>query len=277
MRKHWPRIRRGRRRGDWQKTGGIVLIAVVVVIFMFGFYWLYKARQSFVPLHPETFCPQDGSPHAVTAVLIDTTDPLNPVQRTSLMHEVEELIADIQRYGALQLYAVEPMEEYPPKPVFLKCNPGRVEEISGWVENPRIVERQWRTGFRKPLEEVLDQMFCSSGSADSPILESIQWVTVNALSGPNLSQIPRRLVVISDLLQHTNGLSFYKGVVKFATFAKTRKYQRIHASLEGVSVDLLRMRRDIPVGVQEQALIRFWKDYFDAQGADYVRIVNLDG
>ncbi len=271
-----PRRSRGRRGGGWQMIGGIVLLGAVILVLAFGFYLLIVTQEGHVALEPESYCPKAG-PQVVTVVIIDTTDALNLVQRTDLMNEIKKLIADVPRFGGLEIYAVGPVEEEPPQPVFRKCNPGRAAEISEWRGNPKMVERDWREGFREPLEKVLVRMLAPAGADSSPILESIQWVTINALTAPGRSEIPRRLVVVSDLLQHTAGLSHYRGVMEFATFAKTPYYRRVRAPLEGVMIDLLIIRRDTRGEVQGPALIRFWRDYFDAQGARGLRIVDLAG
>jgi hypothetical protein len=257
-------------------AGGIILVSAVVLTLAYGFYLLAKTRTSHVALDPVSYCPKEG-PQAITAVIIDTTDGLNLVQRTDLMNEIENLIAAIPRFGGLDIYTVGPIEEEPPQPVFHKCNPGRAAEISEWTGNPTMVERDWREGFREPLEKVLADMLSAAEADSSPILESIQWVTINALTAPRRSELPRRLVVVSDLLQHTSGLSHYRGAEEFEKFAETPYYRRIRAPLEGVSVDLLKVRRDTRTDVQGPALIRFWTDYFDAQRARSLRIVDLAG
>ena len=271
-----PKRYSSRQSTDWRKIGGGILIAVVVLVLLYGIYWYDVTRRAHVTLNSETYCPE-GGPRAVTAVIVDTTDALNVVQRTHLMHEIEELIAAIPRYGALEIYAVGPVKEEPPQPIFLKCNPGRAAEISEWTGNPKRVERDWREGFRKPLDGVLNTVLESNGDDNSPILESIQWVTINALTSPGRSESPRRLVVVSDFLQNTAGLSHYRGVPAFATFAKTPYYRKILAPLQGVSVELLRVRRYTSEEIQEQPLTRFWIEYFDAQGVRDLRFLNLAG
>lgn len=256
--------------------GGIVLIGAVVLALAYGFYLLLLARGSHVALDRETYCPEAG-PHGVTAVIIDTTDAVNLVQRTDLLNEIEKLIAAVPRFYMLEIYAVGPVVDEPPQPVFNKCNPGRASEISELSGNPRMVEREWREGFRKPLEQVLVRMLAPAGANSSPILESIQWVTINALTAPGRSEVPRQLVVISDLLQHTSGLSHYRGAVPFTTFANTLYYRRVRAPLKGVKVDLLVLRRDTKTKLQGSALYRFWREYFDAQGVQSLRMVELVG
>ena len=276
-----PRRRRKRSRSrqgsGWQMAGGIILGIAVILVLAYGFYLLIATQQSHVKLDPKSYCPESG-PQAVTAVIIDTTDPLNLVQRTDLINEMEKLIAAVPRFGALEMYEVGPVEEESPQPFFSKCNPGRAAEISELTGNPIMVERNWREGFRDPLDRVLEQMLASSDAESSPILESIQWVTINALTAVGRSQIPRRMAVVSDLLQHTAGISHYRDpAMSFEAFAKTPYFLRVRAPLEGVAIDLLVVRRTTKSGIQGVKLIRFWTDYFDSQGADRLRIIDLAG
>ncbi len=275
-----PRPRRKRSRGrrgpNWKVAGGIVLGAASMFVLAYGFYLFLATTRSHVELDPNSYCHKSG-PKSVTAVIIDTTDALNVVQRTDLMNEMESLIAAVPRLGALEMYAVGPVAEEPPQPVFSKCNPGRADEISELTGNPIMVERNWREGFREPLESVLKRILAPAGANSSPILESIQWVVINALTAPGRSKVPRRLVIVSDFLQHTVGLSHYRSAVDFTAFARTAYFRRVRAPLEGIAIDMLVIRRTTGAGVQGRALIRFWTDYFDTQGAKRVRIVDLAG
>lgn len=271
-----PRRSSGRRGPAWQMVGGITLLSAVLLTLAFGYYLLIVTRQSHVELDRETYCPTDG-PQSVTAVLIDMTDPINAVQRTDLMNEIEKLVDEVRRFGGLEIYSVGPIEEKPPRPIFRKCNPGRADEISEFFANPRMVERDWREGFRKPLEETLERTLKPAEADNSPILESIQWVTINALTPPGRTEIPRRLVVVSDMLQHTASLSFYRGIPDFDTFESSPYYQRVRAPLEEVAVDLFFVCRDTRTPIQQPALLRFWTDYFDFQGVRSLRVVQIVG
>jgi len=270
------RRRQTRSAENSQLILGAVLIGFVCLALAYGFYFFVGARKSYVELDPQTYCPKNG-PASVTALLIDTTDQLNLVQRTDLINEIEKLIQNIPRYGALDIFAVRPTEKQPTEPVFQRCNPGHADEISGWTSNPTMVERDWREGFRKPLDQLFEQMLAPGEANQSPILESIQWLAVNTLGTPTASGLPRSLIVVSDLLQHTSGLSHYRGVASFSAFKKTPYYKQIKAPLEGVTAHLLIVRRNTKKNVQGKALIEFWTAYFDAQGVRKLRLVDLAG
>lgn len=276
MQRRRSRRTKNRRNSLWPLIGGAVLVVVVLIVLALGFYTLHVTRESHVVLDPETYCPKAG-PATVTAVIIDTTDSFNLVQRTDLINQIEQLIGAIPRYGALEIYAVGPIEDKQPQPVFRKCNPGRAEDISELTGNPIMVERDWRDGFREPLEDVLVKILAPSEADRSPIMESIQWVTINALTVPGRSEVSRRLVVVSDLLQNTAGVSFYHNLVDFKTFSKTPYYRRVSAPIEGIAIDLLVIQRDSRTGIQNPKFLQFWVDFFDAQGASSLRVVNLAG
>lgn len=268
------RIRRGRGSGRWQLAGGIGLIALVLVVLFAGFFIFYDTRQSHVELDKITNCPLSG-PVSVTAVLLDTSDPMNLVQRTDLMNELETRLSVVPRFGALEIYAVAPLEDAKPEPLFRKCNPGRATEINSLTGNPTMVEREWRDGFREPVEKVLARMLSADEADTSPILESIQWVTINALTAPGRASVPRKLIVVSDFLQHTRNLSHYKGIPDFVSVAATPFYRRVRAPLQDVSIEMLVLQRQ--VRRDPQALLTFWKSYFDAQGVKALRVVDLAG
>lgn len=272
------RIRGKPRRGSgWLLAGGIILGVTVVFALSYGFYLLIATRQTHVELDAASNCPKDG-PSSITVLVIDTTDPLNLIQRTDLLNEVESVLATIPRFGAFEMYAVGPVEEEPPRPLFSRCNPGRASEISPLTGNPSMVEQQWREGFRAPLDKVLSQMLANAQANSSPILESIQWVAINALTLPTRPNISRRIVLVSDMLQHTSGLSHYReAAMSFDAFSKTPYFLRVRAPLNDVAVDLLMVNRAAVSPAHKPKIINFWTDYFDAQGASRLRIVDLSG
>jgi len=276
MSRRRPRRSRSRRGAGWQVAVGVTLIAVVLLVLFGGFVTFVNVRHNRLELDAGTYCPKSG-PVALTVVLIDATDPFNIVQRTDLLNRIARVVRAVPRFGLLEIYTVTSIEASPPEPIFRKCNPGRAAEISRLVENPRLAERNWQTGFKKPLERVLSGVLKANVAESSPILESIQWVSVNSLAVPGRSRIPRHLIVISDLLQHTNRLSLYRSPVDFREFAKTRYYDRVRASLDGVAVELFVVRRNSRIPIRKQDLLQFWVDYFDAQGVASLRIVSIAG
>jgi len=272
------RRRRPRRRDRerWLILLGAALIVLAAVGIAGGLDLLWQARSTQVAIDAETLCPKDG-PRSVVVVLIDRTDAITPLQRADIETQLRDLVDDIPRFGALEIYSVGPVEAEPLRPEFKLCNPGRGKEIDPLIGAPERVERRWRSGFEEPLKRVLDGLLQPGTATTSPIMESIQSVAVTAFSGRSREGISKRLVIVSDMIQYTSGLSQYREVTPFATLRKSPYYRKVQARLDGVDVEIWYLRRDAAKNIQTKGHIEFWQEYFSDQGATLSRVLALAG
>lgn len=254
----------GHRSGDrW----GYVLIAIgVAALLGIAATFLIVSRGREV-IDAETFCPVSG-PKSVTVVLIDATDSFDPLQARALHNRVNQIQADIERGGALEIYLVAPIEDAPLSPLIKRCNPGRYEDASMWSENPRLVERNWRDGFRVPVDEALRQAEAAPPASVSPILASLKSVALTAFAEPRPDQA-HRLILISDLLEHTSKFSLYRSAPDAVAVLSDPTLRSLRPPLDGVDVELLIVDR----GSKRQTpqLGTFWEEMISAGGGRLMR------
>mgnify|MGYP001158983358 FL=1 len=106
----------------------------------------------------------------------------------------------------------------------------------------------------------------------APIMESLQALVAETpllvqdeLRGAD--RRPRRIVIVSDMLQNSDVVSFYRGQ-EWADLQASRDFARLGRNLHGVDVEILRLPRDEPAIRDPGAVEHFWVRYFDYQGAD---------
>jgi hypothetical protein len=249
-------------RSTW---AGIIMIAVslIAILGLLTTFLVLSYSQSGV--NAATFCPEDG-PTSITVVLIDATDPLGPSQAQALENRIASIQEGIERGGALELYLVAPIERAPLEPLLKLCNPGRPEEASKWAENPRIVEQRWREGFTAPIQEAVRRAQEAEEAATSPILASLQSVALTAFGGPGRNDRPKRLLLISDLLENTSAFSLYQSPPDAARFLADPRLRSLRPPLEGVEVQLRIVDRGHPRQTPE--LGRFWEELIAAGGGE---------
>ncbi len=255
---------------------GIALITLVALVIAGGGAGYFYLQQSRVALDETTLCPKDGA-RTLTVVLVDRTDPLTTIQGASLRQRLEEIKDGIAQYGALKIYSVEPILETLLRPVVDLCNPGRSEDIDPKFGNPRLVEKRWRERFEKPIEKLLDDLIQAHEADSSPIMETVQSIAVSTFRGNAVAEIPKRLIIASDMLQHTADYSQYSGSLDFREFRKSPYYRRLQADLRGVEVEIIYVRRDTRHAAQGKAHIQFWRDYIHDLGGTLTRVVALEG
>lgn len=273
---------RGRRRrrmyGDASSKNAIGWAILVLCLAVAGavFWWHQDRQAALARLNQQTLCRSTG-PVAVTAVLIDRTDALNPVQREATRQALESVKNAVKTGGLLQLYSVGPTDESVREPIIELCNPGRGEEVSALDDNPRFVESRWRDGFEQPLQEIFRDIVETEGASRSPIMESIQSVSVTAFGPDDRRAVPRRLVLISDMLQHTDGVSHYRRFVPFDEFKETPYYHKVRGDLRDVEAEIFYIWRETKTQIQGKAHIQFWRDLIADQGGTLVRVDSIEG
>ena len=280
-RKRRSRGRARRGAGTGATVLGLTLLGVVAAIlagFLGAGWWLGRSAAE---IDKGTFCPKDG-PISVTAVLIDATDPLNEGPREAVRIALDEVRDRVPTRGALEVYALDatasPSSSGLLRPLVGLCNPGRGGEINPLYGNPDMVERRWRDGFDGPLRRALDELTRPRGEASaSPIMEAVQSVAVTAFRGRGRESVPLRLVVVSDMLQHTEGFSHYRGRPDFAAFRNGPYYRKVRADLRGAEVELFYLRRDTRKGLQDAAHVQFWREFFTDQGGVFARFLPIEG
>jgi hypothetical protein len=267
------RIRRISKREERLKSKnfwGVVIIAIVVGVLGLCTTFYISAKQSVRPLDKETLCPtDDAGPNSINVVLIDRTDKFSPTQQAAIRDKLEELRAGTEKYDLIQIYSVGSTQVELLQPEFSMCNPGRGKEISEWTGNPHLVESKWKRLFGEPLQRIFDTALDSSEAQTSPIMESIQSISVTAFNSHKngKSNHPKRLIVISDLMQHVADYSQYNGKLSFLDFKTKPYYQKIRSDLSRVSVSIWYIHRQNTVNLQTKEHFEFWQTYFADQGA----------
>jgi hypothetical protein len=268
--------RRSQRRGK-NDALGYGLIGGTSIIVIAAIFWIWRLDQSAVRLDPDSLCPI-GGPHSMTTLLADVTDPLTPAQIRDFRNQYDRLFESVPRYGALEVYVVRDTSTALIEPVLSVCNPGRGEDISELTANPEKLERQWQEKFKVPVEEAYLQIIQHTDANRSPILESVQSVSLTSLPRASRQTQHRRLVVFSDFMQHTDALSFYKRSLPTAEeLAQTPSFNRTRIDLRGVDVDLWIIYRTEVNSQKLRDLATLWDEIFTLQGGQVQRIYNVTG
>ncbi|MFC4352285.1 hypothetical protein ACFOW6_12115 [Fodinicurvata halophila] len=241
------------------------MIGGLVIAVMGGGLFAY---QNFTrePLNPETGCPESGA-DSLTVVMVDGSDPLTARQRAFVVNQLEDVKEETPVGGALKVYRLGTDMEDLLEPLAFVCNPGRAEDVNELVASPKRVERRWNEVFQSRLDEVFKKLLKPGQEDWSPIFESVQSVGITNFSDNDWEGKPKKLVIISDLLQYTPRYSHYEDPGDFEEFKNIDYYKEIRTNLKGVEVTLYYVPRDTQRDIQGQEHLEFWKDYFINQGA----------
>jgi len=265
---------RRRRRQKSQDTFGYILVALFITVILaagFGYFYVIDTK---ILTDKTTLCPLSG-PHAVTVVVIDRTDTLKVLQKERLRKILQEIKGATSKHELIEVYTVGPIIDELRRPVIAICNPGDPQEVNSLYSNPSQARRKWNEDFSKRLDGIVESLLLPMESETSPIMESIQSISVSSFSDPNMKTIPRKLIIASDMLQHSPSNSHYSGVPKFSKFKKNPVYARLIGDLNDVNVRLIYIRRSTKNSIQGKNHIIFWERYFSELGANLNQVSAL--
>jgi len=261
-------------KNSLQVKGIIYLCLAISTVLSIFFYYKYK-ESTLVKLDSETLCPNSG-PCSITAVLIDLTDPLSVIQREDLKKRLYDFKEDLAQYGNLQIYPIGTITNSLLKPTINICNPGRGDNLNTVTGNPVLMKKKWREKFSNPLDQILDNLLSKDIPENvSPIMESIQSIVISAFKGKALIDIPKKLIIISDMIQNSPALNQYQGNISFEQFKLSPNFSKVRADLKNVEVDIIYIRRETFTKLQGRAHIIFWEKFIHEMGGINIHVVSL--
>jgi hypothetical protein len=256
----------GRYRPKADRTAlGLIALLVVGVGAAIGFVvWLTGGPSPYDGVDPSTYCRING-PRSVTVVLIDATDTLTPQQNERLLVELKKLRDTLPRFDRIVLAAIDSSEAAGARTLVEACNPGTVED--DFREARRLVEKAYSELFDAPFQTALASVLAGASADHSPIIEAIEQITVQAFGPlPDSAPVRKRLIVVSDMLQNTTALSFYKSVPEFPGFKGSDQFRLHRPALGNVEIVVWEINRPSGTGISRQKIVEFWQQYFAAQG-----------
>jgi hypothetical protein len=258
------------------KAGIAGAAAIALILIGIGAALALKGRAAAVPTDPTTLCPTKRSPAEVLAVLLDVSDKFSEPQRLQIQNHLARVRDSIPRFGLVEVYTVDRLRRRLTEPVSHLCNPGTGADLNRIYQNPELAKKKWE-GFATKLTTDIDRQISAPALATSPIFEAIQATALRTFGQPKYDGLPKRLVIVSDLLQNVpGGLNMYQGVPSFQSFETTPYFSRVRTDLQDVSVLVYYLVRPT-VPEQDRRHIAFWDGYFQSQGATLESVEKVFG
>ncbi|MFT4013648.1 MAG: hypothetical protein QM682_09640 [Paracoccus sp. (in: a-proteobacteria)] len=265
--------RRGPRRRSQRRGPSLPLIlgAIAAVAIMAGLFVLQRRTETEMAIDADTLCPATG-PRAMVAILVDVTDPLAPSQAMKLREYVRREVDRAEVGTEFSLGMVSDDSARLGAQVAL-CKPHSGGDVTQLTQNVRLVSERYQDRFLKPLGGLFDQMIRASDAKRSPIMEALQ-ALIAGTPGFVTFEGPKRVILVSDLLQHSDAMSFYRGE-DWQSFTASPAAQRLSESLGGAEVELFLIPRPAEYRGDPATIEDFWIRYFDHQGAHLPQVHKL--
>ena len=254
-----------RRRKQNQGAGNLkwylLIAACLVVVGGIGYAAFSLVGKS--RIDEATLCHTGGALN-VTAILLDLTDPLTKTQHDRLKVVLQDEVRLSSTDTMISFGVVsEDSDNWGVR--FAKCKPATGENANALYENPRLISERYNKEFTQPMQAKLSDAISGQSENQSPIMEALQSLISQT---PDFTQAKgqRKIIVVSDMLQHSDAISFYRGQ-GWKYFSTSYGAQRLAGNLNGVSVEILRIPRTGPRVPKREVVEDFWSRYFDRQGS----------
>jgi hypothetical protein len=266
----WP----GRALGLRARIAGAAALAVILVGV--GTVLALKSRAAAVPTDSATLCPTKRPPSEVLVILLDVSDRFSEPQRLQIQNHLVRVRDSTPRFGLVEVYTVDRLGRRVIEPVSHLCNPGTGADLNRIYQNPELARKKWE-GFSTQLSSDVNREISKPALKTSPIFEAIQATALRTFGKPEYDGLPKRLVIVSDLIQNVpDGLSMYERVPPFDSFKSNPYFSRVQSDLNGVSVRLYYLVR-AGVAHQSRDHLAFWRDYLQDQGAEVEMVERVFG
>lgn len=240
-------------------TSGIMLLLAITPIIL---------KKQALAYDPQSFCLlQQPYPH--TVLLVDKTDTLSASQRDYLHALITKIKQTLQPREKLSIYILDHTNYTAPTPIFAMCNPGTGQQANEIYQNPAKIQHRFDEFFGKPLTETLQTLTKTTTSPLSPILEMLDEVA--RIADFNATQ-PRRLILVSDLLQNMPNDSHYRVQPQFQQWLRKHPIQKPLWNNTLVELVYLRHPQHLIQGAEH---LDFWQQYFHAHGAQLAPVTTI--
>ncbi len=258
------RSKRSRRRGGGNGEWGWYLAIAVCVAIAVGVAIASSKLISSSQFDEATLC-LVGNQHDTTLILLDVTDPVNSTQQARLEALINREIASSRVDTML---AVGIVSEDPENwgEMFAKCKPKSGAEANAIYENPQFVMERYQEEFIDKVDETLAAAFAGETEDQSPIMEALQALVADVPDFSNTNS-DRKLIIVSDMIQNSETLSFYRGQ-DWGYFVETGGDTRLARNLTGIDIEIIRITRATPNQPDTAIVDGFWTRYFDIQGSN---------
>lgn len=267
--------RRSRNPGELRKhiLGAALTVTALGVLAVGAYVYATVARPP--KLDIKSLCPIAG-PHSVTVVLLDSTDEIPDIAKREIRTALIDLAEMLPTYELLEIRLLDP-KLADGRLVFSKCNPGDGSDLSEYTANPRLAKQRWMDGFREPLDQALEAGFVPAPGKTSPIMETIQRIAVERFTGRNVEDVPKSLVVISDMLEHGPDYSQYGGDLSYDRFKGSAAYKKVRTDLHGAEVEIYYIQRQTGRPINSVDHMRFWEQWIRDNDGRFRQAVKLQG
>lgn len=211
---------------------------------------------------------------ATTLIMVDATDTFTQDQQRRIQSTVDYERERLPEGGRLIIVSLNPDAPWEPAELVSVCNPGKGESANPLLVTRSKVEQRWQSLYADPIDKAVQKSLAIATSERSPII--ITLASLLARADFDARVVSRRLVVISDLLEHEKGVySQLRGGDFWNAYQVSPLPKTARLDLHGVSVAIDYLQRGKFASVQGPRHQSFWQRLLKEAGASDVNFLGI--
>ena len=270
-----PRQRSSSQSGRTSALWGATLLLLAMAAFgALAWFYFYAPRKPV--LDSRSLCPVTGS-KGIAIVLMDTSDVILETTKSDILTFLEDQITALPEYHSFDIRVLD-IATGQSRSLFAKCNPGDGDGLSEWTDNPRVARLRWIESFKKPAREALSKGLAPVDTQSSPIMGAVQHVAITQFSSAAAQAVPKRLIIVSDMIEHTRDYSQYPiaGDLTYQRFKQSPAYRKFRTDLHGTHVTILYVDRP-KLKLDTIRHISFWREWISDNRGSFGSAQRLQG
>jgi len=270
--------RRSRKDAKNLSIIGYLIILVCCCLIITMAYFFIDGKKNRIELDPVTNCPKDiDSVSSYVAVIFDKTDTYNRIQQTYLKRYFSDFRKNLSLHSKISFYVITDNDDADAeiRPEYSICNPATGTNADSRYQNEKRMKKNWQTKFEQPLKNAITSYLTPSAANSSPIFEIFQKVALTAF--PSDKKAKKKIIIISDMLHHTDEWSHYDRPLDFDAFSKTPYSKKVSTDLQGASVEILYISREGSENIQTTKHQLFWESYIRENNGVFKKPEYVDG
>lgn len=234
---------------------GIAIISLVVIIAIIVFIVQSSIVSGTKSIDEVTNCPDKIKEDIV--FIIDLTDTLNRTQDIIVRESIKSKVFNSNNQTRFNFYLLtENIDDFQ---VYLTiCNPGDGSDANEFISNKRRLAQRWEEGFKNHIDDIMNLLSTTPEAKYSPVVESIKIASVERFFNSDAER--KKLILISDLLQHSSGFTNYKNNYSSESAVTNSYLIQNRPYLRNVEVEVLYIYRPNASTLQTNKHALFWQN-----------------
>ena len=244
----------------------------------------------------KNFCDKKGGKFGHVITIIDITSDLDDAQVEFIKDQVfsEEFFMDPYPFTKFSYFLINNKKPQEQEFLFSKCRPKtgnmrfRKNEKATWKENEKVLEK-YSSKFFSDAKTLSNEIFKEKISSDhSFIYETIAYIFQNPKSDFKSKHRRRDLIIVSDMMQNSDRLSFYKACNAKSDKAKCPKFSSFMNNLSdkdymtatapkgnNINLKMIYLNNRYETNKEiDRSLKELWVEYFKSRNFKKIEVVS---